>query len=120
MEIREGRLEDASSISELTTYLTNKYISSGLPSAARRFLEDELSLDKVRSNMERGCRYYVCEIHGSLIGVCAMRPHGHLLKLFVAECAQRRGVASALWAAARDACIRAGHKGPFTVSAAPT
>ncbi len=118
MRIREAVAEDADAISELTRDLTRKYIAPELPPAGRKFLNDALSPKHVRRNMEEGCRYHVCEIGGSIVGVAAMRPHGHLLKLFVAESAQGRGIARALWTAARDACIHSGHEGGFTVSAA--
>ena len=52
------------------------------------------------------------------MGLVATRANQHLLKLFVADAAQCRGLARALWVTAKEACIRAGHTGPFTVSAA--
>lgn len=118
MHIREATLEDAEEISQLSRYLTHKYISPDFPLSGRLFLDDALSSAQVRKNMEDGCSYHVCEINSAVVGVIAMRPHGHLLKLFVAEPAQRRGIARALWTAAREHCIRSGYKGRFTVSAA--
>lgn len=53
-----------------------------------------------------------------MLGVVATRDDHHLLMLFVAEEAQGQGLARALWARAREACLEAGYSGVFTVSAA--
>ncbi|MEY9634103.1 GNAT superfamily N-acetyltransferase [Bradyrhizobium japonicum] len=118
VNIREATNADAAAISELTRDLTLKNISHEFPLAGRLFLDNALSAEQVRRNMQENCRYHVCEKAGCIVGVVAMRANRHLLKLFVAEIAQGQGIARALWTAAKQACIRSGHRGPFTVSAA--
>ena len=118
MAIRDATEDDAEAISALTRALTRKFISHEFPTGARRALDDALAPERVRGNMRGGVRYHVFEEAGEIVGVVAMRPSGHLLKLFVAEAAQGRGHARALWDAARTASRASGHIGPFTVSAA--
>ena len=85
------------------------------PEAAATFLRenDEAGLLAYR---EQGHRFHVALIAGEVAGYSAMRPPSHLFHLFVAQRWHRRGVARALWDAAR---AEAAQDAPFTVNASP-
>ncbi len=118
MGIRSATEDDAEAISALARALTAKFVSHEFSPAGQRTLHEALGAGQVRFNMRNGCRYHVYEEDGVVLGLVATRADRHLLKLFVAEAAQARGLARALWETAKQACIAAGYSGPFTVSAA--
>lgn len=85
------------------------------PEVAATFLRenDEAALLAYR---ERGHRFRIATTEGEIVGFIALRPPSHLFHLFVAERWQRRGVARALWDAAR---AEAGPQTQFTVNSSP-
>jgi len=117
MGIREASLADAAEISALTTSLSDRFIAHEFSAEGRRNLLAALSAEHVRAEMQGDCRYHVYEAAGEILGVVAMRANRHLLKLFVAEAAQGKGIGRALWETAKRTCAAAGYQGPFTVSA---
>ena len=116
MPIREATEEDAPAISDLSRSVSLHFIAPDFSEEGRRNLLDALRTEAVLANMRRNCRYHVYEEDGTILGVVAMRPNSHLLKLFVAESAQDGGIGRALWEVARAASVAAGYRGPFTVS----
>lgn len=60
--------------------------------------------------------YLLAEEEGELAGFIAMRDRTHLFHLFVASPHQRKGVARALWHAARECALRTGDVQAFTVN----
>ena len=60
--------------------------------------------------------YLVAEEDGALAGVIGIRENRHLFHLFVAAAFQGRGLSRRLWETARDAALRAGNPGEFTVN----
>jgi len=64
-------------------------------------------------------RYQVAVVDGELAGVVSIRDNSHLFHLYVAERFHWRGIARALWQAARDDALERGNPGRFTVKASP-
>jgi ribosomal protein S18 acetylase RimI-like enzyme len=64
-------------------------------------------------------RYQVAMLNGELAGVVSIRDNSHLFHLYVAERFHRRGIARALWQAARDDALKRGNPGRFTVKSSP-
>lgn len=60
--------------------------------------------------------YLVAEEDGTLAGAVAIRGNTHLYHLFVHPAFQGRGLSRQLWEAAREAAMRAGNPGEFTVN----
>src|SRR5436305_13529065 len=60
--------------------------------------------------------YRKAVIDGHLAGVVALRDGRHLFHLFVASAYQRRGVAKALWDAARTISLASGNTAGITVN----
>lgn len=116
MPIRKAIARDADAISDLTLRVSAKFIAHEFSEEGKRTLFAALSPEEVRRNMDGDCCYHVFEEAGDVIGVVAMRSNGHLLKLFVAEAMQGRGIARDLWDTARLALLAAGFTGQFTVS----
>jgi GNAT superfamily N-acetyltransferase len=71
----------------------------------------------LRRNLDAGFVYHAAVVDGVLAGFIGMRGGTHLFHLFVDAAYQRRGIAQALWHAARAAALRPGHPGVFTVNA---
>lgn len=116
VDIRAARREDVAAIANLLEQLAHRYITSEFDRAAEvSFLKsnDETSINGF---IAAGFRYWVAEQNGRLVGFARVRDDSHLYHLFVAETAQRRGVARALWNTARNACLAAGNPGRFTVN----
>ena len=93
-----------------------RFITPGMaPEVATTFLRDnnEAALLAYR---EKGHQFRVATIAGAIAGYSAIRPPAHLFHLFVAEPWHRRGVARALWDAAR---AEAAPDTRFTVNASP-
>lgn len=68
---------------------------------------------------ENDGRYQVAFVDGELAGVVSVRDNSHLFHLYVAERFHRRGIARALWQAARDDAQARGNPGRFTVKSSP-
>lgn len=64
-------------------------------------------------------RYQVAIVDDELAGVVSVRDNTHLFQLYVAERFHGRGVARALWQAARDDALQRGNAGRFTVKSSP-
>jgi len=116
--VRAATPYDAAEISRLAKLLTHKFIASDCTDDGLKRLLETLRPEIIRANLERGYRYHVAESHGDVVGAIGVRDNRHLYHLYVAEAFQGRGVARALWASARAACLAAGNPGQFTVNAA--
>jgi len=116
INIRPAQCDDTSAIAKLLEQLARRYITPEFDSAAQeRFLTSNNEA-AINGFILAGFRYWVAEQNGVLIGFAGVRDHTHLYHLFVAEDAQRRGVARRLWNAALNACLVAGNPGRFTVN----
>jgi GNAT superfamily N-acetyltransferase len=71
----------------------------------------------LRRNLDAGFVYHVAIVDGALAGFIGVRGGTHVYHLFVDAAYQRRGIARALWQAARAAALAPGHPGVFTVNA---
>jgi len=96
----------------LGTLAVHFIVHDSPPEAAATFLQLQ-DAAAIRANIAAGMAYHVAEIDGALAGFIGVRDRRHIYHLFVDQARHRRGVARALWQAARDA---AGHAGPFTVN----
>lgn len=94
MKIRIAKPEDADNISGLIVFLADKYIACDFSAAGRASLLCSMTADSIRKYLSEGFRYHVAEDpSGELIGVVGTRRDTHLYHLFIAEPAQRRGLA---------------------------
>lgn len=116
MEIRAATLKDAPFISALLCELTGRFIAHELSEEAAGRLLESMDEAAIRGYMASGYCYHVAEENGEVIGVAAVKDNSHLFHLFVAEIFQRKGLARRLWDVAREACLRAGNPGVFTVN----
>lgn len=64
-------------------------------------------------------RYQAAFVDGELAGVVSVRDNSHLFHLYVAERFHHRGIARALWQAARSDAQARGNPGRFTVKSSP-
>ena len=117
MQIRVAQPGDAQGISDLVSHLTLKYIASACPAEARDQLLATMSPDAIRHNLANGLRYHLGELDGRLVGVLGMHHRAHIHHLFVAESEHGKGLATRLWAVARETAHADGHCGDITVNA---
>lgn len=118
--IRAARVEDAEAVSVLITSLSRYFLADpDDPGAAAAFLAT-LTPSAVRERLrDERYRYHVAEVDSELAGVVGMRDAAHLYHLFVAEPFHGRGIAAALWDAARREALASGNPGEFTVNSSP-
>lgn len=86
------------------------------PEQASTFLREN-DREGIARKLAQGFVYHVADIDGTIAGFIGMRERQHLFHLFVGRAWQRRGVARALWQAARADALAAGAAPPFTVNA---
>ena len=116
MLIRPLELTDIPAVADLLRELAREFIvHQSTPEGASTFLTENDELG-VRGFLARGYVYHVAVADGELAGFVAMRDRSHLFHLFVGKQWHRRGVARALWDAARKAALAAGGDGVFTVN----
>lgn len=116
ISIRAARSEDIPAIAKLLEQLARRHITFEFsPSVEEKFLKsnDEASINTFIAN---GFRYWVAERSHEIVGFAGVRDHSHLYHLFVAEHAQRQGIARRLWQTAMHYCRAAGNSGRFTVN----
>lgn len=117
MLIRPLELTDIAAVAALLRELAREFIvHESTPEGASTFLTEN-DEQGVRGFLARGHVYHVAVIDGELAGFVAMRECSHLFHLFVGKRWHRRGVARALWDAAREAALVDGGDGSFTVNA---
>ena len=105
---------DAAVISVLVRGLAQRWIVADCSEEGAATLLASMSEEKTRERLREGYRYVVAERDGDIVGVAALRLPSHLYHLFVAEHAQRLGVARRLWDAVRE---HADPDAPITVNA---
>lgn len=116
MLIRPLVATDIPAVAALLRELAREYIvHESPPEGASTFLAENDEMG-VRGFLARGHVYHVAVIDGVVAGFVAVRDRSHLFHLFVGKRWHRRGVARALWEAARDAAAAAGGDGTFTVN----
>ncbi len=112
--LREAVADDAAAIGALVRGLTSRWIAPDCSEEGIARLMDSMSEANVRARLLEGHRHIVAQRAGRIVGVAALRLPSHLYYLFVAEEAQRRGVARRLWDAVR---VHADPTAPVTVNA---
>jgi GNAT superfamily N-acetyltransferase len=115
--IRPATEADADGISRLTIVLAERWIFPDCDAGGARYLREYLMPEAVAERMRSDYVYYVAVDAGEVVGIAAIRPPAHLYNLFVAERAQRHGLASALWDAARRDFFATHPACPVTVNA---
>jgi GNAT superfamily N-acetyltransferase len=116
MHIRLATHSDATAVSQLVSSLAAKYSTVDFSAEGARTLLSSMEPAAIGRYLASGYRYHVAEEAGVIVGIVGTRDNAHLYHLFVVESHHRRGVATALWRVARDACITAGNPGKFTVN----
>ncbi|WP_420126884.1 GNAT family N-acetyltransferase [Longimicrobium sp.] len=116
MHIRPATAGDAAGISALILSVSRFFTLHPDGEGAEAFLAN-LSPQAIGGYLvSPAFAYQVAEEDGALAGVVAIRDNAHLHHLFVAAAHHGRGLARQLWDAAREAALRAGNPGEFTVN----
>jgi len=114
MRIRPFQQDDLASIASLLAVLASEFIVADcMPETAAAFLKEQDSA-AIAAHIAAGMVYHVAVAEHGIAGFIGVRNRSHIYHMFVARPFQRRGVARALWQAARQA---SGHAGVFTVNA---
>jgi GNAT superfamily N-acetyltransferase len=117
IQLREASVADAEEISALVCELTRCWIAPDCtPEGAARLLQ-MLAPEPTATRMADGFRYLVAQRGDELVGVAALRPPAHLFHLFVAESAQRQGLARRMWQTVQGCVAEANPTMPITVNA---
>ncbi len=116
MRIRHITDNDIGEVARLLRALSHDFITNeGSAAAADTFARDNDEA-AIRSFIRAGMLYHVAEQDGAIVGFIAVRECKHLFHMFVDQGQHRRGIAKALWAAARQAALDGGNDGVFTVN----
>ncbi|PWF54993.1 GNAT family N-acetyltransferase [Massilia glaciei] len=114
--IRRIEERDLPEVAGLLAALAGAFILPEMDAdAGRRFLADN-DQAAIAGNVANGFVYHVAESAGAIAGFVGVREHAHIFHLYVDTAWQRRGVARALWDAARRAAVEGGNQGVFTVN----
>ncbi|MES2315999.1 MAG: GNAT family N-acetyltransferase [Pseudomonadota bacterium] len=116
MHIRPITDDDIPAVAALMRGLSEEYIVHDCSVASAASFVRENDEAGLRSFIRAGMAYHVAEQDGQILGFIAVREYKHLLHMFVDKQHHRRGIASALWAVARQAAIDAGNPGEYTVN----
>jgi ribosomal protein S18 acetylase RimI-like enzyme len=114
--IRTLEQTDIPAVAALLECLARKSITAEFSAIAENKLLRANDATAISSFVENGFRYHVAHAGGVFVGFVGVRNNSHLYHLFVAEEAQRNGVARSLWNVAKAACRAAGNTGRFTVN----
>lgn len=116
MRIRPATIADAAAISALILGVSPFFTLHPDGEGAEEFLAT-VGLEAIRGYLASPAyAYRVAVEDGVLAGVVAIRDNAHLYHLFVAPAHHGRGLARRLWDEAREAALRAGNPGAFTVN----
>lgn len=116
MQIRRATPADAAAISALILSVSRFFTVHPDGEGAEEFLA-KVSPEAIGGYLASPrYAYRVAEEEGALAGVVAIRDNAHLYHLFVAPAFHGRGLSRRLWDAAREAALRAGNPGEFTVN----
>lgn len=116
MHIRPATADDAAAISALILGVSQFFTLHPDGEGAEDFLAT-VSPEAIAGYLASPAyEYRVAEEAGALAGVVAVRNNAHLYHLFVAPAFHGRGLSRQLWDAAREAALRAGNPGEFTVN----
>ncbi|MES3021113.1 MAG: GNAT family N-acetyltransferase [Pseudomonadota bacterium] len=114
--IRRMEQGDLPQVARLLRELAGAFILPEMDADAGRLFLGENDEVGVAANLAKGFVYHVAESEGAIAGFIGVRAHAHIFHLFVDTAWQRRGVARALWDAARRVAVEGGNQGVFTVN----
>lgn len=117
MQIRPATPADAARISALIMGLSHTFTLRPDGAGAEKFLEGITPAAIAGYLASPEYAYLVAEEEGEMAGTVGVRGNTHLYHLFVHPAFQGRGLSRRLWDAARQAALRAGNPGEFTVNA---
>jgi ribosomal protein S18 acetylase RimI-like enzyme len=117
MHIRSLVPDDIPAAAALLRRAAEEFILHESTPANRAVFLAEQGEDGMRGFLAKGFVYHVAEVDGELAGFIAIRERSHVYSLYVDKRFHRRGIARALWDAARAAAVGPGHPGFFTVNA---
>lgn len=116
VSIRTLEQTDIPAVAALLERLARKSITAEFSATAKDKFVRANDAAAISSFVENGFRYHVAQAEGAFAGFVGVRNNSHIYHLFVAEEAQRNGVARSLWNVAKAACCVAGNMGRFTVN----
>jgi ribosomal protein S18 acetylase RimI-like enzyme len=117
MHIRSLVPDDIPAAAALLCRAAEEFIlHESTPLDAAAFLAEQ-GEQGMRRFLAQGFVYHVAEEDGELAGFIAIRERSHVYSLYVDQRFHRRGIARALWKAARKSAVGPGHPGFFTVNA---
>lgn len=100
-QIRPATVADAPAISALLLPLVERFIAPDCTAAGAHLIAESMQEAALRTYLLGDYRYWLAESvsdpAADLLGVVAFKGASHLYHLFVAEQAQQRGLARALW-----------------------
>ena len=115
LTIRRAEPTDAASISEIVCSLAGSLLVDPRGAEASNFYSI-MQPERVSANLTKHDRFYlVAEVNGLVVGMILVLNNNYIGQFFVCPSHQRRGVGSALWAAALSCATDAGGTGAFTV-----
>lgn len=114
--LRDGRPDDAAAVAGLIARLSGAFLAQPDGRGAEAFRASVSTTAEAGYLADPRYRFVVAEHNGALVGFMALRDRTHVFHLFVEPALQRRGLAAALWARARDEALAAGATA-FTVNA---
>jgi GNAT superfamily N-acetyltransferase len=117
MRIRPATIDDAAAISALILGVSRFFTVHPDGEGAEEFLAG-VSPEAIAGYLASPAYAYRVaeEEDGALAGVVAIRDNAHLYHLFVASAHHGRGLSRRLWDEAREAALRTGNPGEFTVN----
>ena len=117
MQIRKLTDDDIPAVAALMRALSEEFIvHDSAPEVQAAFILENNAAG-IRRFVDAGMDYRIAVVDGCIAGFIAMRDNSHVFHMFVEKAYQRKGVATALWQAARLDALAAGNPGLFTVNA---
>lgn len=119
INIRHADIEDAKAISDLVVAMTDKYVCPTCDPAVRDMLLGSMSTERIEQYLSEGYLYVVAlDCAEKVVGVAGIRDYSHLFHLFVDDENQGKGLSRKLWDKVKEAALRNGNCGRFTVNSA--
>lgn len=116
MRIRPITDPDIPIVAQLLHTLADEFILHESSAADAALFLRQHDESGVRAFIAGGMAYHVAEIDDAIAGFIAVRERSHVFHMFVQRAHHRKGIARALWKAARESAMHAGHAGAFTVN----
>ena len=116
MRIKTAVIEETEEISNLIRSLSGPFFLSPNGEGADSFVES-ISPEAIKKYISSDNFLYLTgKIDAHLVGVVAIRDNKHLFHLFVSPASQGKGLGRRLWHKAKEAALKAGNVGEFSVN----